>query len=198
MKGKKKVTAGLRCLSIAVVFAMTCALSLASSGQGIVIANNTPGYVATAQNLGAEDPAKIIEVSIWLQLHNQSQFDALTQSLYDRTSLNYHRWLTPKDIAARFAPTAEEVKKVQEFFAAHNLKVVKTGPENFYVRARGTVGDVEKAFQVRLNNYQVGDKKIRANASDPYVEGAAGALVRAISGLDNAQFEHTLITQPTN
>jgi len=198
MKGKKKVTAGLRCLSIAVVFAMTCALSLASSGQGIVIANNTPGYVATAQNLGAEDPAKIIEVSIWLQLHNQSQFDALTQSLYDRTSLNYHRWLTPKDIAARFAPTAEEVKKVQEFFAAHNLKVVKTGPENFYVRARGTVGDVEKAFQVQLNNYQVGDKKIRANAGDPYVEGAAGTLVRAVSGLDNAHFEHTLAARPVN
>jgi subtilase family serine protease len=44
---------------------------------------------------------------------------------------------------------------------------VKTGPNNFYVRARGTVGDVEKAFHVQLNNYQVGDKTIRANASDP-------------------------------
>ncbi|MGD0416892.1 MAG: protease pro-enzyme activation domain-containing protein [Terriglobales bacterium] len=44
---------------------------------------------------------------------------------------------------------------------------MKTGPNNFYVRARGTVGDVEKAFHVQLNNYQVGDKTIRANASDP-------------------------------
>ena len=72
---------------------------------------------------------------------------------------------------------------MQQFFAAHNLTVVKTGPNNFYVRARGTVGDVEKAFQVQLNHYQVGEKTIRANAGDPYVEGAAGALVRAVSGL---------------
>jgi subtilase family serine protease len=182
----------------AVVIAMSCAPLLASTPGTNLIANNTPGYVATAKNLGAEDSAKVIEVSIWLQLHNRSQFDTLTQSLYDRSSSSYHHWLKANDIAARFAPTAQEVKTVQQFFAANNLTVVKTGPNNLYVRARGTVGDVEKAFQVQLNNYQVGGKTIRANASDPYVAGPAGALVRAVSGLDNAQFEHTLVTRPTN
>jgi subtilase family serine protease len=182
---------------VAVVAAMSCILSSASTGAKRVL-NNTPSYAATAKNLGAEDAAKIIEVSIWLQLHNRSQFDALTQSLYDRTSSNYHHWLKQKDIAARFAPTAQEAKTVQQFFAAHNLKVVKTGPNNFYVRARGSVGDVEKAFQVQLNNYQVGDKTIRANSGDPYVEGAAGTLVRAVSGLDTGEFKHTLIARPTS
>jgi subtilase family serine protease len=181
---------------VAVVIAMSCAPLSASAG-GKLVADSTPSYVATAKNLGAENPAKVIEVSIWLQLHNRSQFDALTQSLYDRSSSSYHHWLKPNDIAARFAPTAQEAKTVQQFFAAHNLTVVKTGPNNFYVRARGTVGDVEKAFQVQLNNYQVGGKTIRASATDPYVEGPASALVRAVSGLDNAQFEHTLMVQPT-
>src|ERR1700689_1477853 len=184
--------------SLAIMIAMSCAPLSASTVVGKLVTNNTPGYVATAKNLGAEDSAKVIDVSIWLQLHNRSQFDALTQSLYDRNSSNYHHWLKPGDIAARFAPTAEEAKTVQQFFAAHNLTVVKTGPNNFYVRARGTVGDVEKAFQVQLNNYQVGDKTIRANAGDPYVEGAAGTLVRAVSGLDNAHFEHTLAARPVN
>ena len=99
---------------VAVVIAMSCAPLSASTAN--LIANNTPSYVATAKNLGAEDPAKVIEVSIWLQLHNQSQFDALTQSLYDRSSPNYHHWLRPNDIAAGFAPTAQEAKTVQQFF----------------------------------------------------------------------------------
>ena len=187
---------GSRWLYVAGVILLGCALLSASTVGGKVVANNTPGYVATAKNLGTEDPAKVIEVSIWLQLHNRSQFDTLTRSLYDRTSPNYHRWLKSKDIASGFAPTAEEAKTVQQFFAAHNLTVVKTGPNNFYVRARGTVGDVEKAFQVQLNHYQVGEKTIRANAGDPYVEGAAGALVRAVSGLDSGGFEHTLMARP--
>src|SRR6202451_1294061 len=182
--------------SLTVMIATSCAPLSASTAGGKLVSNNTPSYVATAKNLGSENSAKVIEVSIWLQLHNRSQFDALTQSLYDRSSSNYHHWLKPNDIAARFAPTVEEAKTVQQFFAAHNLAVVKTGPNNFYVRARGTVGDVEKAFQVQLNNYQVGDKTIRANAGDPYVEGPAGPLVRAVSGLDTEEFEHPLMGKP--
>jgi subtilase family serine protease len=183
---------------VTVVAAMSCTQLSASPVEGRLVTDNTPSYVATAKNLGAEDPARIIEVSIWLQPHNRSEFDALTQSFYDRTSSNYHHWLKQNEIAARFAPTAQEAKTVQEFIAAHNLKLVKMGPSNFYVRARGTVGDVEKAFHVQLNNYQVGDKTIRANASDPYVEGAAGPLVRAVSGLDTGEFEHTLMVRPTS
>ena len=202
MKGKSKA-ADARIifqwlLYVSVLVAMSRTAMSASPVEGRLVTNNTPGYVGTAKNLGAEDRAKLIEVTIWLQLHNRSQFDALTQSLYDRTSPNYHHWLKQGDIAARFAPTAQEAKTVQEFVAAHNLMLVKMGPSNFYVRARGTVGDVEKAFQVQLNNYQVGDKTIRANAVDPYVEGAAGPLVRAVSGLDTGEFEHTLMARPTS
>jgi subtilase family serine protease len=201
MKGKSKAASASvifqRLSYVTVVVAMSCTFLSASPGEGRVVTNNTPGYVASAKNLGVEDPARIIEVSIWLQLHNRSEFDALTQSLYDRTSPNYHHWLKQKDIAARFAPTAQEAETVQQFMAAHNLTLVKRGPSNFYVRARGTVGDVEKAFHVQLNNYQVGDKTIRANAGDPFVEGAAGPLVRAVSGLDTGEFEHTLVVRPT-
>jgi hypothetical protein len=107
---RKTVSVGFmfRGLMVASILAMTCAMLQAST----IVKNNTPGYVATAKNSGAEDPAKVIEVSIWLQLHNRDQFDALTESLYDRTSPNYRHWLMAKDIA-RFAPTAQEAKTVQ-------------------------------------------------------------------------------------
>jgi|HubBroStandDraft_1064217.scaffolds.fasta_scaffold00091_54 subtilase family serine protease len=182
-------------LTVVITSATSCTQLSASTVAGKAVAHNTPGYVATAKNLGAEDPARVIEVSIWLQLHNRSQFDALAQSLYDPTSPNYRHWLKTQDIDARFAPTADEAETVRQFFTDHNLTVVKTGPSNFYVRARGAVGDVEKAFHVRLNNYQVHGKTVRANVGDPYVEGAAGDLTRAVSGLDNAEFEHPVIVR---
>jgi subtilase family serine protease len=184
-------------LSIVAVVALGCTLLSAGTIGGKTVSNNTPAYVATAENLGAENPARVIEVSLWLQLHNRSQFDALTQSLYDRNSPNYHHWLKPKDIADRFAPTAQEAKTVQLFLAAHNLKVVKIGPNNFYVRAQGTVTEVQSAFRVQLNNYQINGKTIRANASDPYIDGPAADLVRAVSGLDTASFEHPAMARPS-
>jgi subtilase family serine protease len=189
--------ASFRWLFVLAIVATSCALLPASTVGGKLVTDNTPSFIATAKNLGAEDPAKVIEVSVWLQPHNRSQFDALAQSLYDRTSPNYRHWLKPAEIAARLAPTVQEAETVRQFLTAHNLKIVKTGPMNFYVRAQGAVSDVQKAFQVQLNHYQVGEKTVRANAGDPYVEGPAGELVRAVSGLDSGAFEHPLVARPT-
>jgi subtilase family serine protease len=168
----------------------------ANAAGGKFIANNTPPYVSTAKNLGTEDPAKTIEVSLWLYPHNRAELDTLAQHLYDRTSPNYRRFLKSSQIAERFAPTTAEAKTVREFLESHNLNVVRVGPNNFFVRARGTVGDLETAFHVLLNNYQVRGKTIRANDRDPYVDGPAGPLVRSIAGLDSGEYEHPAMQRP--
>ncbi len=179
-----------------VVATLIAGVALPANASGRLIAHNIPSYVFTAKNLGTEDASKTIEVSIWLNPHNRGELDALADQLYDRTSPNYRRFLNRAQFAARFAPTAEEAKTVGQFFAAHNLKVVKVGPDNFFVRARGTVGEVENAFHVQLNNYQVLGKTIRANDRDPYVDGAAAPLVMSISGLDDGKYEHPLMSRP--
>jgi len=170
-------------------------VTLPANAAGRFVASNTPRYVSTAKNLGTENPSKVIEVSIWLNPHNRGELDALARQLYDRTSPNYRHFLNRAQFAARFAPTAEEAKAVQQFFEGHNLKVVKVGPDNMFVRARGTVGDVENAFRVVLNNYKVGDKVLRSNDRDPYVDGAAAPLVKSVSGLDTGKYEHPVMAQ---
>jgi len=179
-----------------VVATLVAGLTLpASAGQ--LILHNTPSYVTSARNLGAEDPSKVIEVSIWLQPHNRAGLDQLARELYDQTSPNYRHWLKSSDIAARFAPSAAEVKTVQEFFTSHNLKVVNVGPNNFFVRARGTVSAVETAFRVQMNKYQVRSQVIRANDRDPYVDGDAAALVQSVAGLDSGKYTHPFAQRPT-
>jgi len=189
--------ASFRWLSVVGLVAISCALLTANAVGGQLVAHNTPSFVSTAKVLGSEDPAKTIEVSVWLNPHNRSQLDALANQLYDKTSPNYRHFLSRPEFAARFAPTAAEAKTVQKFFEAHNLKVVKVGSHNFFVRARGTVGDVESAFHVQLNNYQVKDKVVRANDRDPFIDGAAAPLVRSVAGLDTGVFEHPAMARPT-
>ncbi len=184
------------------VFTILCLLLSAGSfsayaANGAYIAHSTPAYVSTAKNLGPSAPSNTMDVSIWLQPHSLGELDALARDLYNPGSPNYRHWLNRSEIATRFAPTAAEAKTVQDFFAANNLKVIGVGPNNFYVRAQGTVANVEKAFHVQLNEYQVGSKSMRANASDPYVDGPAAALVQAVSGLDSGEFEHPMDLRPS-
>jgi subtilase family serine protease len=183
-------------LLVPLIYAAVALPAFAADGQ--YIAHNTPAYVSSARDLGPEDSSNAIEVSIWLQPHNRSAIDTLAHDLYDFKSTFYRQWLKSSEVAARFAPTAAEAKTVQEFFESNKLKVIRVGPHNFYVRARGTVTNVEKAFHVQLNNYQVGDRILRANAGDPYIEGPAAALAQVVSGLDSGAFEHPLDLQPTS
>jgi subtilase family serine protease len=191
-----KANRSFQWLCVAGMVVLSCAL-LSASTVGGKIAHNTPSYVSNAKSLGSEDPSKIIEVSIWLKAHHPGDLDALASKLYDPQSAKYRHFLTRSQFAARFAPTASEAKTVRQFFESHNLKVVKTGPDNFFVRARGTVADVESAFHVQLNNYQVGDKTVRSNDRDPYVDGAAAQLVKSIAGLDTGKYEHPLLARPS-
>ena len=81
MNHRKTENAGskFRGLGVVVVVAMSCALLSASTVGGKLVAHNTPGYVSNAKSLGSEDPAKTIEVSIWLAPHNRSELDAFVE-----------------------------------------------------------------------------------------------------------------------
>jgi subtilase family serine protease len=171
---------------------------LASAASGQVIANNTPKFVATAQNLGPVNPSQVIAISVWLNLQNRSELDSKVQELYDHNSPNYHHWLQPEEIAAKFAPTAKDVQTVEQFLTSNNLQVVTVGPDGFFVQAQGTVAAVGKGFHVQINNYDVNGKTYRANTNDPYIEGPAAAVVRSVSGLDNQEYEHPLVTRSVN
>lgn len=161
----------------------------ARAADGQYIANNTPKFVATAKKMGAADESMRINVSLWLKPGNRAEMDALAHQLYDPTSPNFRHWLKPQEIAARFAPTAAEAQVVREFLEIHQLTVSGVGQNNFYVRASGTIAQVEQAFAVHINEYTIGGRTMRANSADPYVEGPASALIQAVSGLDDVAFQ---------
>ncbi|HXY06277.1 MAG TPA: S53 family peptidase [Terriglobales bacterium] len=184
------------------MFALGCVVALissavlpASAATGKYIANNTSKLVATAKNLGPADSAETIDISMWLNIADRGKLDRLVGQLYDPTSSHYRDWLKPTDIVNEFAPSAEDVRTVEQFLTSHNLVPVRVGPANLFVRARGTVADVEKAFLVQINKYDVQGTTYRANASDPYVEGPAAALTSAVYGMDNLAYRHPLLTR---
>jgi subtilase family serine protease len=178
---------------VALLLAVPLVAAPPASVPGQLIAGNTPSFVAESKLAGPVDPAQTIDVSIWLNPHNRGELDQLAQDLYNPNSPNYHRWLTKAEFSARFAPTKDEAETVKTFFVSHGLQVVSTGPDNMFVRARGTVANVQRAFHTTLNNYQVSGKTFRANATEPFVEGPAAALVQSVAGLDNLEYQHPYV-----
>jgi subtilase family serine protease len=160
--------------------ATTLAVSSSYSVNG-----NTPGFTKHATNTGAVDPTTVMTVTVWLQLHNEAQLDKLLQSQYQKGNSNYHGWITQDQFNAQFSPTAQEVASVQNFLSGHKLTAISVGDNNFYVKAQGALGDVQKAFHVEIDGFTLNGKQYRANTTDPSINDSVGALVAAVTGLDN-------------
>jgi subtilase family serine protease len=162
----------------------TAVLGVLSFGVGSALA--APATPMT--NMGPEDPSTQISVTVWLNLHNKAALDNMVDQMYDKTSANYHQFLTLKQFNEQFAPTAKEVGTVSAFLASHNLKVTSTGPNNHYVIAQGSVGDAQTAFNTKINRVMVKGQMRRVNATEASVTGPAGALISTVQGLSNLRY----------
>jgi subtilase family serine protease len=173
-------------LTVAVLVA-TWSVS-AAEGETRTLLHHTPAFVSTARDLGPEQASKMITIHVWLQLHNEAALRELVEQQYDENSANYHAWLTRDQFNAQFAPTAEEVKTIQKFLTAHNLRIVSVGERNFYVKAQGTIAEVQRAFNVQIHRYEVNGEIRRSNTSDPSMEEPAASLVSRVGGLSELGF----------
>ncbi|GAC1681822.1 MAG: S53 family peptidase [Candidatus Acidiferrum sp.] len=168
-----------------------------TAGTAYSLTGNTPGFIKKATDLGVADPTTLITVTVWLNLHNQQQLDQLVLGQNQKSSPNYHKWISQSSFNATFSPTSQEVKSVQNFLTAHGLSVLAVAENNFYIKVQGSIGDVEKAFHVSIHNYSLNGQTLRSNTSDPSVNDSSGAHVAAITGLDDFGFQPN-VSVPTD
>src|SRR6266849_6194818 len=178
--------------ALVLLSALSAFLPLASA-QTHTIHGNTPGFIQKAQDLGAVDPSSVISVTAWLKLHNEGKLDQLVESQKQKGSANYQKWITQAQFNASFSPTAQEVKAVENFLSAHGLATLTVAENNFYVKVQGTVGAIEKTFNVQIDSYSLKGATYRSNKADPKVNGTAGGLIAAVTGLDDYGFQPMVV-----
>lgn len=175
----------------ALVALVACCISAPlAPAQQIKIANNTPGFIKHAVDLGPTDPTTDISATVWLQLHNEAQLDQLVQQQNQKGNANFHKWITQAQFNSMFGPTSQEVNAVSNYLSAKDLTVLTVAENNMYVKVEGTVAQMQKAFGVQIHNYKLSTGEThRSNTADPTVNDASGAHVAAISGLDDLGFQ---------
>ena len=157
--------------------------------QAMKIPNGTPGFIGYSSDQGPLDPSALLTVNVWLKLHNQQQLDRLVEQQKQKNSSNYHHWITQDQFNSNYGPTPQEVKAVSNFLSAKGLTVVSVAENNLYVKAQGSVGAIQKAFNVQIHSYNKNGSNYHSNNADPSVNDPAGGLIAAITGLDDFGFE---------
>ncbi len=147
--------------------------------------------VTKAQNLGRENPAKMITVTVWLNEHNKPVLDELVRQMYQPGSPNFHHWLTREQYYAHFAPTAADAAQVRDYLTAHNFTVTSVEKHNHFLTAQGRVSDAENAFNVQISRLSTNGTVHRISSGAASIRGPVGALVKSVQGL------HDFAPRPT-
>ncbi len=130
----------------------------------------------------ATDP---ITLTFVLEHDDQTGFDRYLRGLSDPTAPNYRRFLTQREIADRFGPSADAYDRVLRYAQASGFEVVDTSANRLTLTVRGTRADAEHALRVRIGDYQLGDRTFFANDEDPALPDEIASHVRSVAGLSN-------------
>ncbi len=183
------------CVGLAIIVASILSVVLiarAKQNSPFVLTSQSVPLVSRAHMLGPADAQQQLNLSIGLQLRNQSDLASLLSDLNNPRSSRYHQYLTPQEFAVQFGPSADQVQQVKDYLQQQGLTVTSVSPNGLLIDATSTVSQAEAAFRVTINNYVLGSNAFFANANPPVIPGSLSSIIASIGGLDNSVKLHPL------
>lgn len=175
-----------------VLFAMT-SLTLATllhSQTNTPIAQptrHTPPEVVnhSAQMLGPYNTAQKLRFAIGLKPPKLDEEQKFVRALYTRGSPEYRKFLTAEQWNARFSPSAADEQAVVDWATEQGLTISKRYPNRLLVDVEAPVAQIQKAFGVTINRYQLNGDAIFSNDRDPVIPDSISHVVTGVFGLNN-------------
>ncbi len=147
------------------------------------LAGNVHPLARTEFDRGEAPPDLPMERML-LVLKRSAPQEAALRGLIDdqqnKSSANFHRWLTPQEFGAQFGPADADIAAVTGWLRASGFQVEQPSNGRTAIEFSGTAGLVKQAFQTAIHKYVVNGAAHWANASDPTIP---TALLPAVAGV---------------
>jgi hypothetical protein len=115
----------------------------------------------------------------------ESARQALLDQQHDKSSANYHRWLTPDEFGQQFGPADQDIQAVTSWLQSRGFQVARVGRGRTAIEFSGTAAQVRDAFRTEIHSYLVGGAQHWANGSDPQIPAALAPVVSGVAALHN-------------
>jgi pseudomonalisin len=175
-----------RCQLAVLVLAVVTAPAVAEPRPAPFVPLGAPPVWATAAgDLGRAPDAPIAHLTVVLARTpaQQRAFDQLRAEQDTPGSPNYHHWLSPAEIGARFGASDVDVAAATTWLRGQGLTILRVANAHTFIEVGGTVRTAEAAFGVELHRFRVGSHVLRAPDRAPSIPAALGHVVASVTGL---------------
>jgi subtilase family serine protease len=159
-----------------------------NNGDSIMLAGSKHQLVQPRFDVGAVEPGlKMTRVILALtppkEMENQLQ--TFLNHQQDRTSPDYHHWLTPEQFGEQFGPSPQDIMAVKAWLEQQGLEVTAIAKSGLWMELSGTSAKLERTFQTQMRQYRIAGEMHIANASELSIPAALTPVVRGVVSLHN-------------
>jgi len=134
-------------------------------------------------------PASLPMERMLLMLKRSPEQDAALDQLmteqHDKSSPNFHKWLTPEQFGRQFGPADGDVQTVTAWLQSHGFQVARVTRGKTAIEFSGTAALLKEAFRTEIHSYIVNGEQHWANANDPQIPAALAPAVLGFASLHN-------------
>lgn len=125
----------------------------------------------------------------------QAALDALVQSQSDRSSPNYHHWLTAAEYGS-YGASEQDIDTVVSWLSGHGIQVNSVHANRLTIDVSATAAQVYEAFHTEMHRYLLNGVEHIANASSPSVPAAIAPALTGVVSLNNFLPKPAVISHP--
>jgi subtilase family serine protease len=110
----------------------------------------------------------------------EAALEEYISELSDKSSPNYHHWLTPAQLGETYGPSQADIERVTAWLESYGFTVNYRYPSGMVMDFSGTAGQIHDAFHTEIHYLDVHGKTHYANMSDPEIPLALAPVVVGI------------------
>ncbi|MGH9759067.1 MAG: Ig-like domain repeat protein [Candidatus Acidiferrales bacterium] len=115
----------------------------------------------------------------------EAALETLIDQQQDKSSPNYHKWVTPAGFGRQFGPSDQDIQTVVEWLGSQGFQGIHVSNGRTVIEFSGTASLVQQAFHTAIHKYEVSGMEHWANASDPQIPTALTPVVAGVATLHN-------------
>lgn len=159
-----------------------------SASQLTVLRGNT-SPLARPENDQGLAPSSLPMDHMLLVLRRSPQqeaaFEALLARQQDRSSSDFHHWLTPQQVGEQFGPSETDIQTITNWLTSQGFQVNSVSNSRTVINFSGVAAQVKSAFHTAIHSYSVRGEQHWANSSDPMIPAALAPVVIGVASLNN-------------
>ena len=128
---------------------------------------------------------RLLHLAISLKERDETGMAAFLAAVNNPNSPDYHHFLTPTELAARFGPTPTAVAAIVAYLHAHGFTNVVVAPNHLMIDATAPVGTVEQAFAVTIDDFPFAGHTVFAPINEPSAPRNIASTLLQVGGLDD-------------